>query len=146
VSTCDLDTPRRPVVTYPFPPCLFLLSLNGRYSVAMGILIWIILSGSRSARSWKYEFFIINHIFSVLLFLAFYFIHTNNYLNSWRYLWAATYLWAAAVLIRWCQSSLASRYFVHMKASVELTLASSEMDDEGDVIRIAINTPIKWKP
>jgi ferric-chelate reductase len=111
----------------------------------MGLLIWIIVSGSRFARKWKYEFFIINHIFSVLLFLAFYFVHTNNYLNSWRYLWVATYLWAAAVFIRWCQSSLASRYFVHMKASVELTL-NAVKGEERDIIRIAINTPIKWKP
>lgn len=113
----------------------------------MGLLIWIVFSGSRFARNWKYEFFIINHIFSVLLFLAFYFIHTNNYLNSWRYLWVATYVWAAAVLIRWGQSSLASRYFVHMNASVELsTISVKAGDEEGEVIRIAVNTPIKWRP
>jgi ferric-chelate reductase len=113
----------------------------------MGILIWIIFSGSRFTRNWKYEFFVINHIFSVLLFLTFYFIHTNNYLNSWRYVWAATYLWIAAIFIRWCQSSLASKYFVRMKASVEVTLDSSMNEEkQGSVIRIAVNTPIKWKP
>ncbi|UZJ54737.1 hypothetical protein CBS101457_004057 [Exobasidium rhododendri] len=114
-------------------------------SVAMGVLLWIILSGSRVARNWKYEFFVINHIFSVLVFLAFYFLHTNDYLNSWRYIWVATYLWAAAVFIRWCHSSLASRYFVRMKASVEVSL-HLEKEEEGQVIRIAIDTPVKWKP
>lgn len=111
----------------------------------MGLLLWIVVSGSRLARRWNYEFFIVNHIFSVLLFFAFYFLHTNNYLNSWRYLWVAAYAWAAAVFIRWCQSGLASRFFIHMKASVEVSMDTSKKDDDS-VVRIAINTPIKWKP
>ncbi|PWN93563.1 hypothetical protein FA10DRAFT_264198 [Acaromyces ingoldii] len=112
-------------------------------TVSLALLAWIVASSTNVFRSWSYEFFVVQHLVSVILFIGFYFAHTGNELNSWLWLWAAIGLWGLATLIRWARSAMASGYFVSTRASVEVHSSSDKRDA---MVRIAIRTPLRWSP
>lgn len=78
-------------------------------------------------------------------FLGLYFWHTANGLNSWIWLWATVGIWGLATLLKWSRSAAASQYFVNMRASVEVGRAELGAGG-GEVVRIALRTPVKWAP
>ncbi|PWN44388.1 hypothetical protein IE81DRAFT_18611 [Ceraceosorus guamensis] len=113
-------------------------------TVALSLMIWMVLSSTRVFRNMSYEFFVIQHIVSTLLFIGFYFFHTDNTLNSWIWLWAAVGVWGFATLIKWARSATASRYFVGAKASVEVS--GEELVAGEEMLRIALKTNVRWWP
>lgn len=117
-------------------------------TVALSLMAWIVASSTNVFRRMNYEFFVVQHILSVILFLGFYFAHTEDELNSWLWLWSSVGLWGLATLIRWARSAMASGYFVSTRASVEVHTCSdaTSVEKRDAMMRIAINTPLRWSP
>lgn len=119
-------------------------------AASLSFLVWMIVSSTSVLRNLSYEFFVLQHVMSIIVFLVFFFIHTGNSLNSWLWLWATIGLWGIAVLIRMVRGAMASDFFVGKRAIVETNLDTIELDtahsDQDPMIRITIRTNVKWSP
>lgn len=122
--------------------------VNWTGAVSLALLVWLVVSSTRVFRNMNYEFFVVQHIVTMLVFLGFYFKHCDMTLHSWDWLWAAVGLYGFATLVKWCRAAMASHYFVNAKAAVEIQ--TSEVEAEGDqrdeVLRISMWTPVRWQP
>ncbi|GAA5914335.1 hypothetical protein JCM8208_004439 [Rhodotorula glutinis] len=65
--------------------------------VPLVVLCW---GGLAPIRNRSYEIFKLLHIISAILFSAFFLIHCNALLTSWRYLWATAAIYFTSVLVR----------------------------------------------
>ncbi|PWN38545.1 uncharacterized protein FA14DRAFT_160038 [Meira miltonrushii] len=133
---------------YYFNPDDYQMYYTG--TASMALLVWMIISSTSVLRNLSYEFFVLQHVASIIMFLAFYFIHTGNELNSWLWLWATIGLWGIAILVRMVRGAMASDFFVGKRALVETNLDTIELDtallDQDPMIRITIRTNVKWLP
>ena len=116
-------------------------------TVCLAILFWMLFSSTGWARNRSYEFFVIQHIISTLVFVVLYFYHCGDALDSWLWLWACIGIWALSTLLKWSRSLATSNFFVGFRATVEAELvhdSNSEVEPER-IVRLALRTPIKWK-
>ncbi|KAN0062271.1 hypothetical protein ACQY0O_005452 [Thecaphora frezii] len=119
-------------------------------SVCISLLIWIVASSIGAFRNFSYEFFVIQHVVTVILFLAFLFLHTRDMQRSWSWLWPVVAVWGFATLYRW-SNALRQSSFGRAKAMVEVQVDDEDAidqrpSDEGRILRIALNAPTRWSP
>ncbi|BGP43865.1 hypothetical protein JCM10449v2_007922 [Rhodotorula kratochvilovae] len=63
-------------------------------------LLWLCWGSFTPIRNRAYEVFKWMHIVSAILFSAFFYIHCNALLTSWRYIWATAAIYLTSVVIR----------------------------------------------
>ncbi|GAA5884792.1 hypothetical protein JCM16303_007268 [Sporobolomyces ruberrimus] len=63
-------------------------------------LAWLCWASFTPIRNYSYEIFKWTHIVSAILFSAFFFIHCNDLLTSWHYLFGAAAVYLTSVVIR----------------------------------------------
>ncbi|GAA5992103.1 hypothetical protein JCM5350_006349 [Sporobolomyces pararoseus] len=63
-------------------------------------LAWLCWASFTPIRNYSYELFKWMHIVSAILFSAFFYIHCNNLLTSWHYIFAAAGVYLTSVVIR----------------------------------------------
>lgn len=133
---------------------------------SFALMAWIVASSTRVFRKMSYEFFVFQHVISVLGFLGVYFWHTLDMINSWAWLWPIVVVWGGGYLVRGCRAAMVSNFFLGTRSTVEIRAASiisrcpppanaeaeKKKKSEGEcrcedrVLRISIRTPIRWKP
>lgn len=99
-------------------------------------LIW--LCWGSLCRNRSYELFKVLHIISGILFSAFFYIHCNNLLFSWEYLWATAAIYGTSVVMRFG--------LLLVRNGTKVPQASIEPLAD-DAIRITIKCPEghRWK-
>ncbi|TIB89076.1 hypothetical protein E3Q06_00279 [Wallemia mellicola] len=101
-------------------------------------LIWIVLSSMGYFRRFSYEFFVIQHVLSILFFLAWMFVHCQvSLMDAWYYLFVSVgvLIWSWFGRVLW--SFWANDFNINQATLVPLS---------EDVTRIRIITPLRWKP
>ncbi|GAA5936302.1 uncharacterized protein JCM15063_002774 [Sporobolomyces koalae] len=63
-------------------------------------LAWLCWASFTPVRNYSYELFKWMHIVSAILFSAFFYIHCNNLLTSWHYIFAAAGVYLTSVVVR----------------------------------------------
>ncbi|GAA5831080.1 hypothetical protein JCM5353_002010 [Sporobolomyces roseus] len=63
-------------------------------------LAWLCWASITPIRNYSYEIFKWMHIVSAILFSAFFYIHCNNLLTSWHYIFAAAAVYLTSVVVR----------------------------------------------
>lgn len=102
------------------------------------VLVWIVISSMGYFRRFSYEFFVIQHVLSILFFLAWMFVHVKvSLLDAWYYMFVAvgTMIWSWFGRVLW---TLWANEFKFNQATLE---PLSE-----DVTRVRIVTPVRWTP
>ncbi|SPO40314.1 related to Ferric reductase transmembrane component 1 precursor [Pseudozyma flocculosa] len=122
-------------------------------SVCIALLVWIVASSVGAFRSFSYEFFVVQHILSVVVFLGFLFAHTRDLLQTWRWLWPIVAVWGFSTLWRW-SNAMRQSSFGRTRAMVEVEIDDGHEDedgkarttDDGAIVRVALNAPAAWTP
>jgi hypothetical protein len=100
-------------------------------------LFWLVFSSFAPIRNWCYEFWVVQHIATAILFLGFMYHHTQAWLYSWNYLYATTAVWFAScvtrVIFTWTSTG-----FKPIKAEAQVLA--------GDIVKLDIPTRSKWLP
>ncbi|PWZ02638.1 hypothetical protein BCV70DRAFT_155730 [Testicularia cyperi] len=108
-------------------------------TVAFAFFAWLVMSSFGVFRRMSYEFFVLQHVISVILFLVFYFMHTRDLISSWSWLWPSIGVWGFHVLFKFANSLRISR-FVGVTATITLI-------DEGDkLMKLETTAPVSWQP
>lgn len=141
-------------------------------AVALALMAWLVASSTRIFRNMSYEFFVAQHILSAIAFLGAYFWHTTDLIQSWSWLWPIVAIWGASAFMRIARAASASNFFMGTKTSIEVQQGSSQMVvgatnlegqetpttatttttpsslfvGNGDVVRIALRTSVRWEP
>ncbi|KAJ9117147.1 hypothetical protein QFC20_000290 [Naganishia adeliensis] len=100
-------------------------------------LVWLVFSSSAPIRNWSYEFWVVQHIASAVLFLGFMFHHTQAWLYSWNYLYATTAVWFA--------SCVARVVFTWTSTGIQPVKAEAYVL-AGDIVKLDIPTRSRWLP
>jgi len=108
-------------------------------TVALAFLAWLVVSSFGCFRRMSYEFFVIQHVITILGFLIFYFMHTRDLLHSWSWLWPSVGVWGFHVLFKFANSLRISR-FTGVPATVAL------VDEEEGLMRLELAAPVSWQP
>ncbi|EOQ98651.1 Ferric/cupric reductase transmembrane component 7 [Wallemia ichthyophaga EXF-994] len=101
-------------------------------------LVWIIVSSMKIFRNMmSYEFFVCQHIVTTFFFLVWMFIHTDvTYPQTWQYLFVTVgvmaWSWFGKILVTFWANE-----FSYYNAQVATY--------SGEIIRIRIVTPLRWK-
>ena len=100
-------------------------------------LFWLVFSSFAPIRNWCYEFWVVQHVATAILFLGFMYHHTQAWLYSWNYLYATTAVWLASCITRvvftWTFTG-----FRPIKAEAQVLA--------GDIVKLDIPTRSKWLP
>jgi NAD(P)H-flavin reductase len=114
-------------------------------------LVWIVFSSMTPIRGWSYEVFVIQHIVSFAVFLAFVYIHTPVEYNS--YVWIPLALFAADRLIRALRTLYINTAIFHPSQKKQgqmngLWACKAEFTPlPHNTTRIVVrNPPISWTP
>lgn len=114
-------------------------------------LVWIVLSSMTPIRGWYYEVFVIQHIISFALFLAFVYIHTPAEMHI--YVWIPIALFAFDRVVRFLRLLYANISFFHPSLKKQgqaggfLTCQADFTPFPHDTTRIVIrDPPISWTP
>ncbi|GAC95509.1 likely ferric reductase [Pseudozyma hubeiensis SY62] len=108
-------------------------------TVAFALLSWLVVSSFGVFRRMSYEFFVVQHVVTIILFLVFYFMHTRDLLHSWSWLWPSIGVWGFHVLFK-CANSLRISRFTGVKATVTV------VDEEEKLVRLEVAAPVSWLP
>lgn len=108
-------------------------------TVAFAMLAWLVVSSFGVFRRMSYEFFVLQHVVTILLFLVFYFMHTRDLLHSWSWLWPTVGVWGFHVLFKFANSLRISR-FTGVSATVTL------VDQDERLLRLEVAAPVTWQP
>lgn len=100
-------------------------------------LVWLVFSSFEPIRNWSYEFWVVQHIASAVLFLGFMFHHTQAWLYSWNYLYATTAVWFA--------SCVARVVFTWTSTGIKPVKAEAYVL-AGDIVKLDIPTRSRWLP
>lgn len=106
-------------------------------TVALALLAWLVASSFGVFRRMSYEFFVLQHVLSIVGFLVFYFMHTRDLLHSWAWLWPSVGVWAFHVVGRFANSLRISK-FRGVPATVTL------MDAEERLVKVDFTAPVTW--
>ncbi|KAJ9124158.1 hypothetical protein QFC22_000955 [Naganishia vaughanmartiniae] len=100
-------------------------------------LFWLVFTSFTSIRNRCYEFWVVQHVASAILFLGFMYHHTQAWLYSWNYLYATTAVWFVSCLARgvftWTSTGLKP-----VKAEAEVLA--------GGLVKLDIPTRSSWLP
>lgn len=108
-------------------------------TVALAMLAWLVVSSFGYFRRMSYEFFVLQHVIVIILFLVFYFMHTRDLLHSWSWLWPSIGVWGFHVLFKFANSLRISR-FTGVPATVTL------VDEDESLVRLEVSAPVSWLP
>lgn len=108
-------------------------------TVALALLAWLVMSSFGYFRRMSYEFFVLQHVVTIILFLVFYFMHTRDLLNSWLWLWPTIGVWGFHVLFKFANSLRISR-FTGVSATVSL------VDEDERLMKLEVSAPVSWQP
>ncbi|SJX60428.1 related to Ferric reductase transmembrane component 1 precursor [Sporisorium reilianum f. sp. reilianum] len=108
-------------------------------TVALALLAWLVVSSFGYFRRMSYEFFVVQHVLTILLFLVFYFMHTRDLLHSWAWLWPTIGVWGFHVLFKFANSLRISR-FTGVSATVTL------VDADERLLKLEVAAPVSWQP
>lgn len=118
---------------------------------AWSTLVWIVFSSMTPIRGWSYEFFVVQHVISFALLLAFAYIHTPVEMNA--YIWIPVALFFFDRLFRLGRLAYANLSIFHSSQKQQnqaqgLWACKAEFVPlPHDATRIIIhNPPIRWKP
>jgi hypothetical protein len=100
-------------------------------------LFWLVFSSFAPIRNWSYEFWVVQHIASAILFLGFMYHHTQAWLYSWNYLYATTAVWFA--------SCVARVVFTWTSTGIKPVKAEAYVL-AGDIVKLDIPTRSRWLP
>lgn len=100
-------------------------------------LFWLVFSSFAPIRNWSYEFWVVQHIGSAVLFLGFMFHHTQAWLYSWNYLYATIAVWFA--------SCVARIVFTWTSTGVKPVKAEAYVL-AGDIVKLDIPSLSRWTP
>jgi predicted ferric reductase len=114
-------------------------------------LVWIVVSSMTPIRGWSYEVFVIQHIISFAVFLAFVYIHTPVEYNA--YVWIPVALFLADRLIRALRTLYINTSIFHPAQKKqglmnELWACKAEFTPlPHNTTRIVVrNPPVSWTP
>ncbi|SPO20052.1 related to Ferric reductase transmembrane component 1 precursor [Ustilago trichophora] len=108
-------------------------------TVALALLAWLVVSSFGYFRRMSYEFFVLQHVLTIILFLVFYFMHTRDLLNSWLWLWPSIGVWGFHVLFKFANSLRISR-FTGVPATITL------VDEDERLLKLEVAAPVSWQP
>lgn len=108
-------------------------------TVAFACLAWLVVSSFGYFRRMSYEFFVLQHVVAIILFLVFYFMHTRDLINSWLWLWPSIGVWGFHVLFKFANSLRISR-FTGLPATV------SVVDEDEKLVKVEMAAPVSWQP
>ena len=100
-------------------------------------LFWLVFSSFAPIRNWCYEFWVVQHIATAILFLGFMYHHTQAWLYSWNYLYATTAVWLASCITR-VIFTWTSTGFRPIKAEAQVL--------SGDIVKLDIPSRSRWLP
>lgn len=100
-------------------------------------LFWLVFTSFTSIRNRCYEFWVVQHIASAILFLGFMYHHTQAWLYSWNYLYATTAVWAG--------SCIARGVFIWTSTGLKPVRAEAEVL-AGGLVKLDIPTRSSWLP
>ncbi|KAH9875338.1 hypothetical protein J1614_004830 [Plenodomus biglobosus] len=114
-------------------------------------LLWIVISSMTPIRGWCYELFVIQHIISFAIFLAFVYIHTPVEMHI--YVWISIAIFAFDRVFRFLRLVYANLSLFHPSLKKQgqstgfLTCKAEFTSLPHDTTRIVIrNPPISWSP
>ena len=113
-------------------------NMNITGTVAYACLFVLVFGSMAGLRERCYEVWVITHIPLALVFLAYLFIHCEQLLTSWRYLWGAAALYMLSVFLRLARKLSINNFLFLSSCQVEAL--------EEELTRLTIRTPIAWKP
>ncbi|SNX81700.1 related to Ferric reductase transmembrane component 1 precursor [Melanopsichium pennsylvanicum] len=108
-------------------------------TVALAMLAWLVASSFGYFRRMSYEFFVLQHVLTIIIFLVFYFMHTRDLINSWAWLWPSIGVWGFHVLFKFANSLRISR-FTGVPATITL------VDENEKLIKLEVVAPVSWLP
>ncbi|KAJ1031036.1 hypothetical protein NDA18_002258 [Ustilago nuda] len=107
-------------------------------TVALAFLAWLVVSSFGWFRRMSYEFFVFQHVLTIVLFLVFYFMHTRDMLTSWSWLWPSVGVWGFHVLMKFANSLRISR-FTGVQGIVTV------VDEDERLLRLEVSAPVSWQ-
>lgn len=119
--------------------------------VSFFIMLWMVASSLKVFRNMSYEFFVLQHIVCVFLFIGFMFAHVDTLLSSHLWLWATVGIWIFSVAGRGLLVLFSSNFFTgpRAKAQVRANVGQSTEDALGkraQFVRLTVETPLRWSP
>ncbi|WFD32414.1 hypothetical protein MSPP1_003461 [Malassezia sp. CBS 17886] len=114
-------------------------------TAAICLFTWIAASSLGFFRNWAYEFFVLQHIITVLAFIIVLFKHVQNIANGNIYLWSASALWMYSVTARILFTLFSTAMFTRAAADVEVASIDGVPPSE-KTIRVTLSTPLRWRP
>ncbi|CAD6914646.1 unnamed protein product [Tilletia controversa] len=111
--------------------------------VALAILV---LPSSRVIRQRCYALWLAIHIPIALVFLVAMWVHCENILTSWRFMYAATFFYLLNIALRvgrWLQHS---DFLMHTTVHLSVFTSSSTSTDSDSLTRIVVPTMARWRP
>lgn len=118
-------------------------------TVIIFVMLWLCLSSLGVFRRMSYEFFVVQHIISATLFLAFSFVHFCDLIQAYLWLWATLGIWLLSIAVRSLMVLMSSNFFCGPRATVRvLTQAGKGLDLDQDrpveFLRLSFVTPLRW--
>ncbi|CDU23996.1 related to Ferric reductase transmembrane component 1 precursor [Sporisorium scitamineum] len=107
-------------------------------TVALAFLAWLVVSSFGYFRNMSYEFFVVQHVITIVVFLVFYFMHTRDLLHSWSWLWPTVGVWGFHVLFKFANSLRISR-FTGVSATVTM------VDQDERLLKLEVAAPVSWQ-
>ncbi|KAL4400293.1 oxidoreductase [Malassezia pachydermatis] len=121
-------------------------------AVCLFITLWMVCSSLGWFRKMAYEFFVLQHIVSIILLIIFLFIHFDDQLGSNNWLYATLAIWIFSIVGRSFMALFSTRFFRGGNAKIDILATAQESsrpvsgDMNGRVLRLSFKTPMKWKP
>lgn len=100
-------------------------------------LFWLVFSSFAPIRNWCYEFWVVQHIATAILFLGFMYHHTQAWLYSWNYLYATTAVWLASCITRVIFTCTSTGFRPIMAEAQVLS---------GGIVKLDIPSRSRWLP
>ena len=121
---------------------------------ALVFIFWMCVSSTSALRNLSYEFFVIQHIISIIVVTVMLFIHVHKTFNAHLWLWCAMAFWIFSIVVRSLLVVYSSRFFTGPKARVEVQTeihaAHDEKSPQGEAgveaFRLSFQTPLRWAP
>ncbi|EAL21005.1 hypothetical protein CNBD6060 [Cryptococcus deneoformans B-3501A] len=114
--------------------------VNGTFALAA--LSWIVFSSFAKIRNWNYEFFIVQHILSIVAFLISLWPHVKVSIpDALYYIYASVAVWGFSILVRFLWETVEFAGLGKWKGKAILQgFGGDEMSGKGGVTRLVVET------